>query len=446
MKKLPKGTLSIKRILIYAFLLLIAGVLLFVDLKDFRPEVESIVKNKTGRTINIIGKFELSFFPEFKISLGETVLNNPSYFPDKKFAELTEAQIKVKLLSLFSGKIEIEPVLVRGLMIHLCKNSQSGNNWDDLIKTHEKDDTDDVKRNLNKALALFNFNGFKLEQSRLFFEDQSTGSKLDFTNLHLTIDRLRPDQPIPLLLGFSVYQNSPKLAENIQLTTDLYTDAELDTVKFKSLKLTSISQVEPQSIFNLSANTITYQWPEQTLAILGIHLEHDPLIIRADFNGAQTKENFILQGAVQVPEFKLKQLLEKWHVELPNSQDKSVFSRLSADFKLQAGQHAVLFNNISVILDQTTFKGDGEIRDFANPLMRFTLAADKLDLDRYLTAKSNTTTQNQHLTPAAVLAAQMESLGSPIQQLIPLRVEGQLAIEQLNVSQISMQGVTLELR
>ncbi|MBT8103206.1 MAG: AsmA family protein, partial [Gammaproteobacteria bacterium] len=80
------------------FALAAVAFFLFFDANDFRDEVATAVKDRTGRDLVIEGDVSLTFFPWLAIDVGHTTLGNAPGFGDKPFAEFDRAKLSVRLL------------------------------------------------------------------------------------------------------------------------------------------------------------------------------------------------------------------------------------------------------------------------------------------------------------------------------------------------------------
>ena len=124
----------IKFILVFfssVVLLIIAAAIiipLVVDLNDYKTEIETAVEEQTGRALKIEGELHISVFPWLGFSTGKLSLSNAFGFAEHPFAAIDEADIKVKLMPLFSKKVEISTVVLKGLALNLEKNEQGVSN------------------------------------------------------------------------------------------------------------------------------------------------------------------------------------------------------------------------------------------------------------------------------------------------------------------------------
>ncbi|MBQ0725479.1 MAG: AsmA family protein, partial [Cycloclasticus sp.] len=113
------------KIIVGLLLLVVVAVIVVpfvIDPNDYREQIQSVVKDKTGRDLVINGDLSLSVFPWIGVGVKDASLSNASGFKAKHFAEIKEANIKVKLLPLLSQQVEVSTVVLNGLRLNLEKN------------------------------------------------------------------------------------------------------------------------------------------------------------------------------------------------------------------------------------------------------------------------------------------------------------------------------------
>ena len=92
------------------------------DPNDYKAEIIQAVKRETGRDLQLDGDLDLKLFPWVSVAVGEARLGNAPGFGEAPFAEIDNAKLSVKLLPLFSQKIEIGSVELDGLVLRLARD------------------------------------------------------------------------------------------------------------------------------------------------------------------------------------------------------------------------------------------------------------------------------------------------------------------------------------
>jgi AsmA protein len=130
MKKMIKwfGIIIGGLVVLVVLILLIAP--MFVDLQKFKPTIENTVAEATGRNFVLGGDIELSLFPWAGVTLKDVALGNPDGFDSGSFAEFSEFEVRMKLLPLISGDVQVKHVVLKGLRLVLEKNVAGQANWE----------------------------------------------------------------------------------------------------------------------------------------------------------------------------------------------------------------------------------------------------------------------------------------------------------------------------
>ena len=81
--------------LVGLIVLLLLGVLLFVDPNDYRDDIERMVEQKTGRELTLSGDLKLSVFPWVALETGPASLGDAPGFGDEPFVSIQEARVGV---------------------------------------------------------------------------------------------------------------------------------------------------------------------------------------------------------------------------------------------------------------------------------------------------------------------------------------------------------------
>ncbi|MDR2050882.1 MAG: AsmA family protein [Deltaproteobacteria bacterium] len=132
MKKLLKKVILILGGLILVFFLALGIALLVIDPNDYREEISRLVKQATGRQLELKGRLSLKIFPRLALNAREVSLAPAQGFePEPPLAVLDEISLRMAILPLFSGEVQVDAVLLNGLNLNLVTNVQGRNNWDD---------------------------------------------------------------------------------------------------------------------------------------------------------------------------------------------------------------------------------------------------------------------------------------------------------------------------
>ncbi|MCW8988643.1 MAG: AsmA family protein, partial [Gammaproteobacteria bacterium] len=116
--------LKILLALILILTIAVVGFAVVFNPNDYKDDIITLVKEKTGRTLSIPGDISLSLFPWIGIDLGEIEISNAQGFGKQPFAKMEHLQVRAKLWPLFKQQLEADTIVIEGLKLNLAKNSQ----------------------------------------------------------------------------------------------------------------------------------------------------------------------------------------------------------------------------------------------------------------------------------------------------------------------------------
>lgn len=458
----------IKFILIFVsalvFLIVAAAIIipLVVDLNDYKTEMEVAVHEQTGRNLKIEGELDLSVFPWLGVSTGKIILSNAAGFADQPFAVIGEADIKVKLLPLFSRQIEVSTVVLKGLELHLEKNQQGATNWEDLgvqktgdeqlrkakaasVQTPEQEV---AAEETSIDLAAIKIGGLVVEDSLVSWDDQQAGQHIVVKEFNFSSGAVVFNQPIALKIGFLLENTDPAVTERLTLSTSLVVNETLQKIQLTNFYLDSVTKGESipgGQIDTRLESEISLNLQAQTLALKNIQLATNLMQLTGELNASKLNTDLQYTGALQIAPFSPKKLMQQLAMDVPEAMDKQVLQQFSMGFDLQGSADSVALKNLKIILDDTNINGSVSVRQFNQPAITFQLAVDNIDVDRYTAPKQKSSSTKT--SPAVKSKARTtETTLLPMDTLRTLDINGDLKIARLKAAQLNMAGVSLNLQ
>ncbi len=426
---------------------------LVVDLNDYKTEMEVAVQEKTGRTLKIEGDLDLSVFPWLGVSTGKIQMGNASGFTEQAFAVIGDADIKVKLLPLFSKKVEVSTIVLNGLELHLEKNKQGKTNWEDLTEKPAPEQPVAEQKTEPEAgepgigLAALDIGGLVIQDSQVSWNDQQAKQHIIIRDFNLSAGAVVFDKAIPLQISFLLENAEPAITEQLSLSTQLVIDAALQKIQLTQFALDSVTKGEsvPSGVFEAQLLAdIALDLQAQTLALKGLQVNTPTIKLAADINTTQLNTDPHYSGAIQVASFSPKKLLQQLAFSVPETTDKAVLEKLSMSFDLQGTKDSVALDKLKITLDDTQMNGFAHIKQFNQPAITFQLAVDDIDVDRYSAPQSE---KKPAATPIAkTKEAVAEATLLPMDTLRALNVNGDLTIARLKVAQLKMADVSVNLQ
>ena len=184
-----------KRILKWFFItavslpvIIIAALLMipfFVDLEQYRPQIESRISEITERPFTLGGDIRLSLFPWAGLSLSDIRMGNPPGFETTDFLSVKSFEVRVDFLPLLSKDIRINRLSLKNPMITLERNRKGVGNWKGPARTEKEKQPQEQKKQTPSngplakewSLGSLTVKTFTLSEGVLLWIDQPRGSE-----------------------------------------------------------------------------------------------------------------------------------------------------------------------------------------------------------------------------------------------------------------------------
>jgi len=278
MGKIAKVTLITISSIVGLIIVAAIAIPLFVDLNDYKPEIEAAVKDKTGRELKLVGDIDVSVFPWLGVSTGKITLSNAQGFMPDYFAVIKESDIKIKLMPLLSKEVEVSTIIFKGLELNLAKNKKGVSNWDDLAgknqpkKAEEKVVKVEEKTEAAPALAALMIGGLSIEDAQIHWDDQQAGQQVIIKDFNLKTGKIALNEAIDIKLSLFVDNKKPALTEALALTTELVIDDSMQLIQLKNTKINSATKgaMVPNGAFDI-----------QLLSQIAIDLKQESVVLES---------------------------------------------------------------------------------------------------------------------------------------------------------------------
>lgn len=203
-------------------LLIVAAIAVFVltfDANRYKPELAALVKEQTGRELDIDGDIHLSFYPDIALQLGQVKLGNAKGFANKFFAEADSARVTVQFLPLLEQQLKINEVHLQGLKLNLHRNKNGKTNWQDLLPENSSKANASAGEAMTSLLGGMVITGVSVQDSHLHWQDDQQGKTLTLAPLNLKTGTFNPGKPVDIHLDAHLTQNEPALTMQLTLAT-----------------------------------------------------------------------------------------------------------------------------------------------------------------------------------------------------------------------------------
>jgi AsmA protein len=444
--------------LIGLIIIAMLAIVLLVDPNDYRDDVERMVEEKTGRPLTLSGDLKLSFFPWIALEVGPASLGDAPGFGDEPFASIQRARVGVRLLPLLRGQVEVGAVQLDGARIRLITDENGRSNWSDLGETGEEEAAGEE----GGARETPTIASLKISDAAVTVENRQDKTRRVVREFNLETGRLASGEPFNLETGF-VLDQAPDSSLKLHLTAVVTADLERDTHRLEKpeIDVTLSGQGYPaegvpvqvraesleadigQELYGLDAFALTTAWKgdgfpaegvpvkllaktlrtnlaNQTLELDGLDLDLAGAHLTGRLTGEEILDAPLIRGPLQLDPVSLREWLPKLGVAPPRTTDPEVLKQLSFSGAVALTKTSAEVNDIVMKLDDTTMKGVLGVADLASKALRFDLAIDRINADRYLPPSEE--------APAEKKAGKEPPTEIPVEALRKLNARGQLSI------------------
>ncbi|QBF84613.1 AsmA family protein [Shewanella maritima] len=173
---------------VIALALLVTGFVVYItqifNLNDFKPQIIEAVETETGRKLQINQDLSWSFFPSIGINLGGIALSNPQGFSDAQMVQVNQVVANVSLMPLLSKQIEVEELVLDGLVVNLVTTKDGRTSFDGLTKEEQaKSEASEPKADGKSSFdpSSVYVGGISVTNTQINLIDEQSATKQAFT-------------------------------------------------------------------------------------------------------------------------------------------------------------------------------------------------------------------------------------------------------------------------
>ena len=409
---------------------------LFFDANDFREDIAEAVNKQTGRELVIEGDVSLSLFPWFAIEVGRTTLGNAPGFGDKSFAEFDRAKLSIRLLPmLLRREIAIDTAELEALTLNLQVDRRGDSNWDDFLAD---DDPTQAEAEAEDGAAI-EISGVDVSNTTVTYEDKQSGETYVLSDMTMQLGRVSDDgRPVPAKGKFLFDLQPAAISGNIELDTVMSFDLSEGLVSVDGLTVAGVIEGIANSPTRLAFETagIEVQTEEQRVTLQPLALTLLGIDMEADVEPFSYAESVQPNAAIRVDAFSPRSLMHLLDIEVPETADPVALSNVIIDARVAVKAKLIELSDVTIKLDDTTFKGRLSAPRSGSGAYGFNLSADQIDLGRYMEpAEAAGQSDSSESVPVEI----------PADLIRPLNARGDLRVATASLGGMLFENVVLGL-
>ena len=383
---------------------------MFVDVAKYKPILESKVTAATGRPFSVGDDLSLSLFPWAGVSFSDLRLGNPAGFSEKEFVTVKSFEVRVKLLPLLSKDVQIKRFVLNEPHIVLVKNKKGFENWAQ-PKPAAKDaaeektaPTESAPGGLGIPLSALTAENISINNGSAIWIDHTTDTRKEITDIGLILKDVSLNRPVKLIFTAQLDQKPISLEGTVGPVGAGLKEGKIALdLSLKALK---------QLALNLKGN-----------------LENPAISPGVDLD-------------IELAEFSPRMLLSELGLEFPvATTDPTAISRLAFKAHIKADAKKLSLTNGNMELDQSKLNFSAAASEFTRPNLKFDIALDQINLDRYMPPKSEEPANEK--TSASTEPVKKKTDYAPLRRLI---LDGSLKIAQFTINNAKIEDAVLQIK
>ena len=394
-----------------------------VDVQKYKPQIEKMASEATGRPLILGGEIKLSLFPWVGVSLADVQFGNPPGFTAKNMLTVKSFEVSVKLLPLLRKDIQVKKLLLDGANLSLEKLKDGRGNWEGIGKSDHKPVAQNKKQpstasNPGLPIKSLAVGQIAITNGVLVWEDHAAKMKKEISAINLRIRDVSLDKPVQLTFSADVDGQSVSLKGKV---------GPLGKTPGKgTIPLDFVLKAMNQLKVDIKGNEV------------------DPL----------SKQAFDL--TLNISPFSPRQLVSTFGQDFPlQTADPQALDRLGIHARIAGSPKDIAISNGTLELDDSKMIFSAHVSEFSRPRVQCDLALDQIDLDRYLPPAAEKTAAEEKIPSSAAEKtaekkepSRVSAPGKKKIDYVPLRkliLDGKFKIGKLKVHGARIQDFLLKI-
>ena len=478
--------------------LLVLGVAVFAmtfNPNRYKPEIERLVKEKTGRTLSLKGDLQLAFWPALGAKVNGVTFSE--HGSDQQFLAVDSAHASVALIPLLHGQAIVDGITVSGLKATVIKEKDGRFNFSDLMeqpapaqqdkqagKSQPPEKKAAERQQAGGKGVAFDIASVQVDRSAFSYVDKASGQELAVSDLKLSTGRIAERADGKLDLKASAKGKNPDLDLKLDVTGGYKVDLPAQAFEVSKLDAkvngaaVGITNLDLKAKGDVAANPQKNEYRVKGLALdvkgvqdkqnLEAHVAAPELVVAANSaKGAAVTAQLSLKEAARDIQANLKlagvegsakslaipQINADITLAGPDIPQKSVKIPVNGSARADLEKQTAAAD-LTAKFDESTIQAKLGLAKFTPPAYTFDVNVDRLNLDRYTKQQEkkpvSTPTEEGKAPPAkpapqpAPSAQKSEDTPVDLSALKGLNANGRLQIGALQASGLKLANLKAE--
>jgi len=412
---------------------------LLFDPNDYRENISAGVKDATGRDLVIEGDLDLELFPWLAVQIGKSSLGNAEGFGDEPFASFDSARLSVRLMPLLLRReIVVGAAEIEALNLSLAVNRQGASNWQDLA---EQGETEAGVEGDGEAASdgTLDIAGIEIGNAMLTYANAQLNERYQLSNLNVTTGSVSVGEPIDIEGSFDFDAQPADVSGSVDIDTVIAFDSDSATITFEGMTIdASVNGItEVPTTIAFAAPAIVLKTEERIADVGNIEFSLLDINLKADVDAFSYADSPAPSATIGINAFSPRSLMRTLNIESPDTADPNALGKLIIDARAMVSENRITLSELVMVLDETRFSGELIVPRDSGGKFRLDLAADKIDLNRYMAPASADGSSG-----GSSSGAQVEI---PADLIRAVNARGKLTVDQATMGRMQFENVVVEL-
>jgi AsmA protein len=471
--------------------LLVLAVAIFAatfDPNRYKSEIERLVKERTGRTLQLRGDLQVAVWPSLGANVNGVALSERD--PAREFLSLDSAHASVALLPLLHGSVVVDGISVSGLKARVVKEKDGRFNFSDLMeqppasqdkqaaKTQSAEKKAAERQQAGGKGVAFDIGAVQVDRSAFTYVDKASGQELAVSDLKLSTGRIAERADGKLDFKATAKGKNPDLDLKLDLAGGYKVDLSAQAFEVSKLDAkvsgaaAGITNLDLKAKGDLAANPQKNEYRVKGLAFdvkgvkdkqsLEAHIAAPELVIAANSakGGAVTAQLRMKEAARDIQAnlklagvegsakaLVIPQLNAEIALSGPDIPQKSVKIPVTGSVRADLEKQTAAAD-LNAKFDESTIQAKLGVAKFTPLAYTFDINVDRLNLDRYSPPEKKEVSTPQapggageKPAPSAAPAKQAPDTPVDLSALKDLNAKGRLQVGALQVKGLKLANV-----
>lgn len=356
----------------------------YVDTDQFRQRFVQSVEQVLGQPAILQGELNIALYPTVSLEVLGLVVEGDSEFGEAPLVEFDSLKVSVRIIPLFSKKIEIRTIVVEGMKINVIRSDEGVFNWQSVIDRQHSLYSMNVTGG-GGALDI-SLSGLEVVNATVAYQDVKDEDTVSLSGIDIRTGSIVRGRPVPFSANSRFTWRYGGIESQLILKGVLHADDSSENIRLEDATLYASvgGDFLPQGANpgELTASVVM-DLDEKSVSLDKLRMQFLGVRAEGHLTSGDLSKELQAQGTLSVLPFIPATIVERYAPKAPVS---SVDGLKQGAFKsnFQINEDGISITDMTCSLDDLMVRGKLIMQGYSHPVFSFDLKGGMVDLDRYL--------------------------------------------------------------